>query len=73
MASINNLGAYSQRETCPGCCGQRVQRRNDGILVRCPVCNGTGYIETYESYPWYPTYPWVTYTGISDYYVTCST
>ena len=27
---------------CPGCEGSRVQRRNDGVRITCPVCNGSG-------------------------------
>jgi hypothetical protein len=29
-------------ETCPGCAGNGVQKRDDGIMVVCPICNGCG-------------------------------
>lgn len=29
-------------DTCPGCNGARVQTRNDGVNIICPVCNGSG-------------------------------
>jgi hypothetical protein len=40
-------------ETCPACCGTRVQRRcTDGLKVICPACNGEG---TIAKYPWVTT------------------
>lgn len=53
-----------QEGVCPGCGGARVQRRNDGINVICPVCNGSGYY-TYYDYP--QIQPWTPY---EPYYVT---
>lgn len=35
-STSSNLGM------CPGCNGIRVQTRNDGVKITCPVCNGSG-------------------------------
>ncbi len=29
-------------EICPGCNGNGVQKGIDGIVIRCPICFGTG-------------------------------
>jgi hypothetical protein len=56
-------------QTCPGCAGNGVQERNDGVLIVCPICYGCGF--WYKPSPSSPFFddgpPWQP----DKYVVTC--
>lgn len=32
----------TKQKTCNGCCGTGVQKNENGLNVRCPICRGSG-------------------------------
>lgn len=53
--------------TCPACRGDGYQENNDGIIVECPLCNGTGRWQKKTGYQ-YPQYSVWDDPTLSTYY-----